>query len=128
MDETPPGRLGGVEHSASRVTLGVFIVELPHPRPDLLLPGPAVTGTAVAVDVGGGGAGAPLVVQSSAVLGVAMETLNSLLRACSLEAFEGSLQELGVVESDDLRTLSDEQLNSLGMKPVEIERLRRRLQ
>ena len=88
----------------------------------------AVTGTAVAVDVGGGGAGAPLVVQSSAVLGVAMETLNSLLRACSLEAFEGSLQELGVVESDDLRTLSDEQLNSLGMKPVEIERLRRRLQ
>ena len=51
-----------------------------------------------------------------------------MLRACSLEAFESSLQELGVVESDDLRTLSDEQLNSLGMKPVEIERLRRRVQ
>jgi hypothetical protein len=68
------------------------------------------------------------VVPTSAVRGVATETLQSLLHACSLEAFESSLQELGVVESDDLRYLSDEQFNSLGIKPVEVERLRRRLQ
>ena len=95
----------------------------------------ALAGTAVAAvarsveqDDASAGVGATIVVQSSAVLGVATETLNSLLRACSLEAFESSLQELGVVESVDLRNLSDEELNSLGMKPVEIERLRRRLQ
>ncbi len=93
-------------------------------------PGTAVAAVATSVeqDDASAGLGATIVVQSSAVLGVATETLNSLLRACSLEAFESSIQELGVVESDDLRTLSDEQLNSLGMKPVEIERLRRRLQ
>jgi hypothetical protein len=88
----------------------------------------AAVATSVEQDDASAGLGATIVVQSSAVLGVATETLNSLLRACSLEAFESSIQELGVVESDDLRTLSDEQLNSLGMKPVEIERLRRRLQ
>ena len=93
-------------------------------------PGTAVAAVATSVeqDDASAGLGATIVVQSSAVLGVATETLNSLLRACSLEAFESSIQELGVVESDDLRTLSDEQLNSLGMKPVEIKRLRRRLQ
>lgn len=77
---------------------------------------------------GGGGGGSALVVQSSVVMGVAMETLNSLLRACSLEQYEHSLQDLGVIEADDLKTLGDEQLESLGMKPVEVERLRRRLQ
>lgn len=106
-------------------------------------PGPAahsaatLAGTAVAAVVPGvdaevhgasAGLGPTIVVQSSAVLGVATETLQSLLHACSLEAFESSLQELGVVESDDLRYLSDEQFNSLGIKPVEVERLRRRLQ
>ena len=88
----------------------------------------AAVATSVAQDDASVGMRGTIVVQSSAVLGVATETLNSMLRACSLEAFESSLQELGVVESDDLRTLSDEQLNSLGMKPVEIERLRRRVQ
>lgn len=93
-------------------------------------PGPATQPAAGFTNAAGTAAGAdvPIVVQSSAVLGVATETLNSLLRACSLEAFETSLQELGVVESNDLRTVSDERLNSLGMKPVEVERLRRRLQ
>ena len=104
------------------------------PGPSAAPPSPvSVVGTPlvaspVAVARGGGGGGSPLVVQSSVVLGVAMETLNSVLRACSLEQYEGSLQDLGVVEADDLKTLRYEQLESLGMKPVEVERLRRRLQ
>ena len=110
----------------------------PGPSPHGGAPSPvSVVGTALVASPvadplsgggGGGGGGSALVVQSSVVMGVAMETLNSLLRACSLEQYEHSLQDLGVIEADDLKTLGDEQLESLGMKPVEVERLRRRLQ
>lgn len=70
---------------------------------------------------------ASIVVQSSAVVGVAMETLSSFLNACSLQDFEPALRDIGVVEVSDLRSLSDAQLGEMGMKPVETDRLRRRL-
>ena len=53
------------------------------------------------------------------------DDLSTALKGAYLATYEHALRDLGCVELEDLSSLDDEDLMEIGMKKIEIKRLRR---